>query len=37
MRRELTGEQAIRLWAQKRQQGWQVCAQHWELSPLPQG
>ncbi|MEA5473263.1 hypothetical protein VB716_03415 [Synechococcus sp. CCY9201] len=27
----------MRLWAQKRQQGWQVCAQHWELSPLPQG
>jgi hypothetical protein len=28
-RRELTREQAIRLWGQKRQQGWQPCAPQW--------
>ena len=34
-RRELTREQAIKLWAQKRQQGWQVCSPQWALSPRP--
>ena len=33
-RRELTREQAIKLWAQKRQQGWQPCAPQW-LPPAP--
>jgi hypothetical protein len=28
-RRELTREQALRLWAQKRQQGWRVCLPQW--------
>ena len=36
-RRELTREQAIKLWAQKRQQGWQACAPQWGLAPLPPG
>ena len=33
-REELTREQAIKLWAQKRQQGWQPCAPQW-LPPAP--
>jgi hypothetical protein len=33
-REELTREQAIKLWAQKRQQGWQPCATQW-LPPVP--
>ena len=28
-RKELTREQAIRLWRQKRQQGWRVCPPQW--------
>ena len=27
--RELTREQALKLWAQKRQQGWWVCSPQW--------
>jgi hypothetical protein len=30
-RRELTREQAIQLWAQKRQQGWQPCEPQWRI------
>ena len=32
-RRELTREEAIRLWAQKRREGWQVCSPQWQLPP----
>jgi hypothetical protein len=28
-RKEMTREQAIRLWTQKRQQGWQSCSPQW--------
>ena len=28
-RKELTREQAIKLWTQKRQQGWRACAPQW--------
>jgi hypothetical protein len=34
-RRELTREQAIKLWAQKRQQGWQPCEPQWRPPPAP--
>jgi hypothetical protein len=34
-RRELTREQAIKLWAQKRQQGWQPCEPQWLPPPAP--
>jgi hypothetical protein len=30
-RRQLTRDQAIKLWAQKRQQGWQPFAPQWQL------
>ena len=33
-RRELTREEAIRLWRQKRQQGWTVCPPQWQ-PPIP--
>ena len=33
-RRELTREQAIKLWGQKRQQGWRACSPHW-IPPRP--
>ncbi|MEB3276306.1 MAG: DUF1651 domain-containing protein [Cyanobacteriota bacterium] len=33
-RRELSREQAIRLWRQKRQQGWQPCPPQWS-PPAP--
>ena len=33
-RQELSREEAIQLWAQKRQQGWQPCAPQW-LPPAP--
>ena len=33
-RRELTREQAIKLWTQKRQQGWQACPPQWS-PPVP--
>jgi len=33
-RRELTREQAIKLWAQKRQQGWRACSPQW-IPPRP--
>jgi hypothetical protein len=33
-RKELTREQAIKLWSQKRKAGWQVCAPQWQ-SRLP--
>ncbi|MFY8148607.1 MAG: DUF1651 domain-containing protein [Prochlorococcaceae cyanobacterium] len=32
-RKELTREQAIRLWRQKRQAGWQVCRPQWTPPP----
>ncbi|MGL6134964.1 MAG: DUF1651 domain-containing protein [Prochlorococcaceae cyanobacterium] len=28
-RRELTREEAIRLWRQKREQGWEICPPQW--------
>ncbi|MCP9774825.1 DUF1651 domain-containing protein [Cyanobium sp. WAJ14-Wanaka] len=34
-RKELTREQAMKLWAQKHQQGWQVCKPQWTPPPLP--
>ncbi len=34
-RRELTREQAIKLWAERRQQGWKSCAPQWLPPPLP--
>ena len=34
-RRELTREQAIKLWAQKRQQGWQPWEPQWLPPPAP--
>jgi hypothetical protein len=33
-RRELTREQAIKLWTQKRQQGWRACVPQWTPPPL---
>ena len=30
---ELSREEALRLWAEKRQQGWQTCSPQWALSP----
>ena len=33
-RRELMRNEAIKLWAQKRQQGWQVCSPQWTPPPL---
>jgi len=33
-RRELPREQAIKLWAQKRQQGWRACSPQW-IPPRP--
>ena len=33
-RRELIRNEAIKLWAQKRQQGWQVCDPQWTPPPL---
>ena len=35
-RRELTREQAIKLWNQKRQQGWRSCSPQWS-PPQPLG
>ncbi len=32
-RRELTREEAIRLWRQKRQQGWTICPPQWAMPP----
>jgi hypothetical protein len=32
---ELSREEALRLWAEKRRDGWQTCAPQWELSSLP--
>ena len=34
-RKELTRKQAIRLWRQKRQQGWEPCAPQWLPPPSP--
>lgn len=34
-RRELTWEQAIKLWSQKRQAGWQACTLQWIPPPPP--
>ncbi len=33
-RKQLTREQAVQLWTQRRQQGWQPCAPQW-LPPQP--
>ncbi|MCP9911043.1 DUF1651 domain-containing protein [Cyanobium sp. BA20m-p-22] len=33
-RRELMRNEAIKLWAQKRRAGWQVCSPQWTPSPL---
>jgi len=35
-RRELTREQAIKLWTQKRQAGWRACPPQW-IPPQPPG
>ena len=35
-RMELTREEALKLWAEKRQQGWQVCEPQWALAPKRQ-
>ncbi len=32
---ELTREEALRLWAEKRQQGWQACEPQWLSPPSP--
>ena len=34
-RKELSREQAIKLWAEKRQQGWRACAPQWDPPPPP--
>ena len=34
-RKELTREQAIQLWSQKRQQGWQACSPQWSPPQPP--
>ena len=34
-RKELTREQAIKLWKQKRQAGWRVCAPQWSPPQPP--
>jgi hypothetical protein len=34
-RKELTREQAIKLWTRKQQQGWQPCAPQWLPPPSP--
>ncbi|WP_411877189.1 DUF1651 domain-containing protein [Vulcanococcus limneticus] len=34
-RKELTREQAIALWRQKRQEGWRACAPQWHPPPPP--
>ncbi len=34
-RRELTREQAIKLWAEQRQQGWKPCEPQWLPPPSP--
>jgi hypothetical protein len=35
-RRELPRDEAIKLWRQKRHQGWTVCPPHWAIAPLGQ-
>jgi hypothetical protein len=34
-RRDLTREQAIKLWAEKRQQAWRPCEPQWRPPPAP--
>jgi Protein of unknown function (DUF1651). len=34
-RRQLTRQQAIKLWAEKRQQGWKPCEPQWLPPPSP--
>ena len=34
-RRQLSREQAIQLWQQRRQQGWLPCAPQWQPPPSP--
>ncbi len=36
-RKELTREQAIKLWTQKRQQGWRAYPPQWTPPPPPRG
>jgi hypothetical protein len=36
-RKEITREQAIKLWRQKRQQGWRTCGPQWQLQKRCQG
>jgi Protein of unknown function (DUF1651) len=36
-RLELSREEALKLWAEKRQQGWQACPPQWESPLLAQG
>jgi hypothetical protein len=36
-RRELTREQAIKLWSQNRQQGWRACQPQWIPPQPPRG
>jgi len=36
-RKELTREQAIKLWRQKQQQGWRVCPPQWTPPQPPRG
>jgi hypothetical protein len=35
-RKEITRKEAIRLWRQKRQQGWTVCPPQWQRPTPPQ-
>ena len=35
-RKQITREQAIKLWTQKRQQGWKACPPQWSPPALPQ-
>ena len=34
-RKELSREQAIKLWSERRQQGWRACAPQWDPPPPP--
>jgi hypothetical protein len=36
-RKELTREQAIKLWRQKQQQGWRACSPQWVPPQSPRG
>ena len=34
-RKELSRQQAIKLWSERRQQGWRACAPQWDPPPPP--